>query len=110
MSGIIIRAKSFKAWMLANFEPDQLSDIASHGADAGWHGLIYYTDTCKLYQRFKSEIWEMLLEDAESLGQNVFEMIANFGRAKDVGSADQFENLMTWYAAERIAREETDSN
>lgn len=102
---MIIRAKSFRAWMQNHFGTSELSDIATHGADAGWAGLTYYSDTCKLYNRFQSEIWEMLLEDAESMGQNVFEMMAGFGGAKDVGSCQQFENLMTWYAAERVARE-----
>jgi hypothetical protein len=102
---VIIRAKTFKAWMLANLDESQIRDIAQHGADSGWPGLTYYTDTCKLYNRFKEEIWEMLLEDAENLGQNVFEVIASFGGAKSVGSAEQFENLMTWYAAERIAQD-----
>ena len=102
-----IRAKTFKAWMQANFDASQLEDIASHGANAGWAGLTYYTDTCKLYNHFKDEVWEMLLEDAEGMGENVFQMMAGFGGAKDVGSCQQFENLMTWYAAERVAREVT---
>ncbi len=102
---MIIRAKTFKAWMLANLDESQIRDIAEHGADSGWPGLTYYNDTCKLYNRFKEEIWEMLLEDAENLGQNVFLMIGGFGGAGAVGSVEQFENLMTWYAAERIAQD-----
>ena len=106
---MIIRAKNFEAWMKRNLSKGQLKDLAAHGADAGWPGLTYYKDTCKLYEKYKDEIWEWLLEDAEECGQSVFEMIAGFGGAKDVGSCDQFENLMVWYAAERVAREQTDS-
>ena len=39
MSSIIVRSKSFKGWIQANFDRSQLADIASHGADAGWPGL-----------------------------------------------------------------------
>jgi len=105
---MIIRAANFEAWMKRNLSTGQLRDLAAHGADAGWPGLTYYKDTCKLYEKFKDEIWEWLLEDADSFGQSVFEMIGCFGGAKDVGSCDQFENLIVWYAAERVARELTD--
>lgn len=105
---MIIRAANFEAWMKRNLSRGQMRDLAAHGADAGWPGLTYYKDTCKLYEKYKDEIWEWLLEDAESFGQGVFEMIGLFGSAKDVGSCDQFENLMVWYAAERVARELTD--
>jgi hypothetical protein len=108
MSKLIIRAKSFRAWMLANFTKSELRDIADHGADTGWQYLTYYTETTKTYNRFKAEIWEMLLDDTESMGlKNPLELIASFNRA-DVGSCEQFENLLTWYAAEKIAREQTE--
>lgn len=104
-----IRAKDFTTWMKANFTQEELEDIASHGADAGWHHLTYYTDTCHIYEHFKDEIWEALCQDAEDFGhKNPFELIATFGGAVNVGSADQFENLMTWYMAERTARELTE--
>lgn len=102
---MIIRAKSFESWMKSNFSAEELSDIANHGADGGWHGLTYYGDTCKLYSRFKDEIWEMLSADADDMGMNILEMIANFGGAKSVQNCQHFENLMVWYAAERIANE-----
>jgi len=108
MSKMIIRAKSFRAWMQSNFSRTQLKDIANHGADSGWAGLTYYGDTCKLYARFKEEIWDMATENSESLGnKNVFEFISSFRRA-DVGNCEQFENLMVWYAAEKVSQELTE--
>ena len=65
---MIVRAKSFEAWMKRNLSRSQMRDIASHGADGGWPVLTYYHDTCKLYEKFKDEIWEWLLEDAEEFG------------------------------------------
>ena len=104
---MIIRAKTFKDWFKANLK-DYAQDIANHGADSGYPGITYYTDTCALYNKFKEEIWETLISDSEDFGVNVFEMIAGFGGAKNVSDVTTFENLMTWYMAERIARELTD--
>jgi hypothetical protein len=105
---LIIRSKSFESWMQSNFSKTELRDIAQYGADAGWTHLTYYTDTCKIYEKFKEEIWEALLEDADDFGQNVFEMIGGFGGASSVGSVESFENLLTWYMAERTARRLTE--
>lgn len=107
MEKMIIRAKTFKAWFKTNLK-DYAEDIANHGADCGYPGITYYTDTCALYNKFKDEIWEALINDAESYGQNVFKMIAGFSGAKNVSDVTTFENLMTWYMAERTAREITD--
>jgi len=101
---MIIRAKAFKVWLFANFDQQALKDLAEHGANGGWSGITYYRDTCKLYRKFKEEIWEMLFDDAESLGySNVFELMSSFRGVRDVGSCYQFENLMVWYAAEKLA-------
>lgn len=89
--------------MQANFNGQEMSDIAKHGADTGWHGLTWYTDTCKLYNRFKDEMWDMLVDDANDYGCDALTLLAGFKGASDVCSATGFENLMTWYAAERIS-------
>src|SRR3990167_4428166 len=59
---------SFKSWMKGNFETSELERMLEYGADSGFDGLIYYSETCELYERFKTEIWEMLAEDTESPG------------------------------------------
>jgi len=101
---MIIRAKNFKAWLFANFDQRALKDLAEHGANGGWPGIAYYRDTCKLYSKFKEEIWEILFDDAESLGySNVFELMSSFRGVEDVSSCYQFKNLMVWYAAEKLA-------
>ncbi len=104
---MIIRSKTFKAWMLANLK-EEMPDIVNHGCAAGFPGLSYYADTGKLYDKFEDEIWDALWDDAEMYGNNIPELIGTFGGAKDVGSHVQFKNLLTWYMAERIAREVTD--
>ena len=97
---------SFKDWMRKNFEKINLEDIVKYGCSGGFGGLTYYSDTTALYRHFNGEIWEMLNEDSENMGsKNICEFIGTFGGANNVGSAEQFENLIVWYAAERIASE-----
>lgn len=102
---MIIRAKTFRAWFKANLS-EQALDIASHGADSGFPGISYTSDTVKLFDRFGDEIWTMAVDDAESMGsKNVAEMISGFGRADMLESLDSFKNLMVWFACETLARE-----
>lgn len=80
-------------------------DICNHGISGGFSGFIYYSDTCAFYQANKDDIWELAYDQHEELGcRNIIEMIAGFGVADSVGGAEQFENLMAWYAAEEAAR------
>lgn len=100
---------TFREWMLNQFDHNELSDICTHGANAGWSGLIYYSDTSDLYEKYSEDIWGMLYEDYQSQGSaSCLELIISFQGAKDVNSDDQFKNLLVWYAAERIAFEITE--
>jgi hypothetical protein len=104
---MIIRAKTFRDWMKANFDKQTLRDLAEYGVQGGFPGLTYYSDTTKLYEKFKDEIWESLIDEAEEYGyKNVYEFIATFNGA-DVGNCTQHENLLVWYMAEKVARELT---
>ncbi len=81
-------------------------DIANHGADSGWPCISYTSDCVELFDKFGPEIWDMAVEEADSMGcKNVAEMVAGFGRADMLETLDTFKNLMVWYAAETIARE-----
>jgi hypothetical protein len=102
---MIIRAKNFRSWFKTNLK-SSVKDIANHGADKGYPYITYTSDTVKIFDKFADEIWDMAVEDAESLGNNnVAEFIAGFGRADMLADFDQFKNLMVWYACERVARE-----
>ncbi len=102
---MIIRAKTFKAWMQANYTRTDLRDVVRYGADVGHTGLVYYSQTTKLYARFKQEIWNTLLEEAEGYGTSPLQMIARFNRASDVETVTHFENLLVWFMAEITARD-----
>ena len=104
---------------------DNLEDIMNHGADAGYAGLTYYSDTCQFYKRNKSDIIEVARNLADDLGENLFDMIAGFNCLKTDNADDrrklmdeigrtvygrinqddtQVANALTWFAAEEVAR------
>jgi len=91
--------------MAEQFSCDELTDMVNHGVSSGFSGLIYYSETTALYQQYKDEIWDMLYSEAESYGDTILGLIAQFSGAKNVGGADQFENLLVWFAAEKTAHE-----
>lgn len=99
--------KTFEEWMTEEFSHNELADMVNHGVSGGFSGLIYYSETTELYQKYKEDIWDMLYDDAESYGETILGFIAQFLGAKNVGGADQFENLLVWYAAEKVAYELT---
>jgi hypothetical protein len=101
---MIICAKTFKVWLKANFSRDELKDIARHGANAGWHGLIYYSDTSKLYKKFESELWDHLFSESESHGyDSPLHFLASLNGAKNIGTGFQLEALIVHFAAESYA-------
>jgi hypothetical protein len=86
-----------------------MRDLATYGASGGFPGLTYYTDTVTLHDRHEDEIWDALNDDVENGGYgNILELLATFNGAKDVGSMTQLKNLLTWYMAERVARDTAD--
>ena len=50
--------------------PGLFKDVAEHGADAGWSGFTYYSDTLAFYARNQEDIVALLEEFADELGEN----------------------------------------
>ena len=99
----------FSKWIKENYDCNTLADIANHGCISGFPGLTYYADTTALYKKYKEDIWEMLYDDAESFGSdNLPAFIGTFNGAKNVSDDVTFENLLVWYAVEKVALEVTD--
>lgn len=87
----------------SGMEDDEIIQAGEHGADSGWPGFTYYTDTVKFYDKNADDIWEVLDQVADDMGEgNALEMIAKFGGAKNVSDDQTFKNLMSWYALEEI--------
>ena len=82
-----------------------MSDLQYGGCMSGLIGsLCYYSDTNKFYDRFESEIWDLIYECMEEQGQeNCLTFIASLNGADNVGSNEQFKNLLAWFAFEETA-------
>lgn len=52
---IVIRSRTFKAWLNSNFTRQELKEMVLNGAYIGYPGLIYHADLDKVYARFKDE-------------------------------------------------------
>jgi hypothetical protein len=103
-----IKEKTLKEWMLNQFEPEELRDIVNNGVDSGFSGLIYYNDTVHLFETFKDEIFDAIVDDADDMGySNIYEFLATFNKAHMPENYRMFANQLIWYMAEKIAREET---
>ena len=96
--------KTFRNWLVSQYNQDELRDLAERGAQDGFNGMIYHSETSELYKKHYDEIWEMLQEDAEAQGITELQLIASFGGAEHACNKQKFENLLVWYAAERTAQ------
>ena len=98
---------SIKDWILNNLEGSQVAEVVLHGCSGGVVSeLIYYADSCAFYEKYKNEIWEMLWDSHQDFGfDSTLHYIASFNGAADVGSDEQFSNLLAWWACEEVCRE-----
>jgi len=55
-----------------------LKDVAKHGAEGGFPGFTYYTDTVEFYKRNKRAIVKLLQEEADASEQDPVQMVRNF--------------------------------
>ena len=107
---------------------ESLEDIANHGIDGGFTGFIYYSDTIKFFKVNRALIVELVKEMAEDLGETPIGLVASFNCLKmDTHKAEdeaeisralygrlesddtQVPNALAWFAAEEVARAETDN-
>ena len=104
-----VEFKTFKEWMLNQYEHDELANLCQHGAQNGFSELTYYDETTALYEKYHDDIWSMLYDDYQDSGlDSCLNLISKFNGAKHVASDEQYKNLLVWYAAEKIAREVTE--
>ena len=101
---------------------EYVNDVNRSGADAGFPGFTYYSDTHKFAMRYRKLIVSHLEEQADQLGEEVVKMVSNFGvfrncpmdneDRKDLyrfiggGRCEQstITNVMAWYALEEVCR------
>jgi hypothetical protein len=101
--------ETIKNWVLKEVKDGSinLEEVVKHGCVNGCvSSLIYYEDTVKFHDKFEDEIWEMLYNEYEEFGfKSILEYIASFNGSKNVGSLEQFKNLLAWYSVENVARQ-----
>jgi hypothetical protein len=56
-----------------------LADCAKHGADSGFPGFTYYSDTLSFFRRNKQDIVKNMELLAEELGEDIISMVQHFG-------------------------------
>jgi hypothetical protein len=90
-----------------DYRQDYITDVLKHGCQSGVvSSLIYYNDTADFYNKYSDDIYNLLYADMQDFGyQSIPEMIASLNGAKDVGSDEQYKNLLAWYGYERTIQD-----
>jgi hypothetical protein len=99
-------------------------DVCNGGADGGFSGFVYYTETRAFFSDNERLIMRAAREMAGEFGQGLSEFIASFNclhgyKAADVdawreddadeNTATMIENALAWFALEEVARYVTDN-
>lgn len=92
---------NFKQWMQDNYSHNVLADIANHGCTGGVGGMIYYSDTERIYKHFALELHDIIAEYKYRFGEMPCCII------QDLDNYPSFVNSMVWFGAEWAAYELT---
>lgn len=95
-------------------------DAAEHGADGGFPGFTYYSDTCEFVKRNRKAIADAVEQMADDLGEDLIAMVRGFRCLEDDtpskaialalfagGDGDDVmlvENALAWFALEEVGR------
>lgn len=89
----------------SGLELASIREAGEHGADAGWAGFTYYSDTSAFVDSNRSLIWELLSQDADAYGfDSVPAFVASFNRSDMADDEQGFDCLIAWYALEAAGR------
>jgi hypothetical protein len=100
----------------------QLADCARHGADGGFPGFIYYSETSAFFRQNREDIVHNIEQTAADMGEDVIKFVQSFGvfrnaappTSGEIGRAlwdsarlrddlTSLYNVFAWYALEEIA-------
>ena len=114
--------KSLINAVINNIGMDSVMDVVNHGADSGFSGFIYYSDTHKFAMKYRKLIAAWLEQEADELGEDVISMVGNFGvfRNSKMDADDKRDlykylgggkpeqgtitNVLAWFALEEVCR------
>ncbi len=89
----------------SGLELSAIRDAGNYGADAGFGGFTYTQDGADFYDANEDLIYDLLRDDADSLGaENVDAMISTFARSDMLDTPDGRKCLLAWYALEQCGR------
>lgn len=95
-------SNTFKQWMIDHYEIEELYTITEHGCISGCAGgLIYYSETCDIYDKFSNELHDALNDYKDQMGEWPSYVTEN------LGSVISFKNAVVWFVAEVYAYELT---
>lgn len=94
-------------------------DVSRYGANCGYSGFIYYSETCGFFDANKKAILGLLSSQARDFGTNVVDMVAGFACLSDIDKFDieailfgfdpsdecaetQVKNALAWFALETV--------
>jgi hypothetical protein len=122
----VIEALGFDPVHATGEEVKELSDVfkecSEHGADSGFSGFIYYSETIPFFIANRQDIVNHMEQTAAEFGTDIISMVQGFGvfrhsnkpTPSEVGRAlwDSKEyqelttlyNVFAWYALEEISR------
>jgi hypothetical protein len=98
-------------------------DVAGNGADGGFHGFIYYADTCAFYARYQDEIVQLTESLAGDMGEkSAAALVLGFNCLHGTSEREvsrtlfgtksrhdtQVANALAWFALEEVSRAYTD--
>lgn len=122
-SGLSIRLINAVCRQLGENNESYLTDIANHGADAGFPSFTYYTDTRAFFRRNRREIVALVKSRAEDFGDETIAFVASFNCLKNQATTEEIarvlygrlnndtylvENALSWFALEEVARAYSD--
>lgn len=90
-------------WVAAQYDPDQLRDIAEHGCAAcAPNGLTYYSETVDFYKNHEGEILDELEQTARDYMGSDATVWCAYGAG--AGDLEQLQNALVWAFAELVAQ------
>jgi len=81
---------------------DTFKDVRNNGANGGFSGFIYYSDTCKFARDNMDEIVEAIKEDANGMCEDPLIFIQNFNGLSSCFSKYSRETISTMEIASII--------
>lgn len=93
-------------------------NVCNYGANSGFSGFIYYSDTMKFYHKNKTKILDLVADMAENMGETPVNFVKSFNCLKSsteeeiaitlYGKPSQHDqtvsNALAWFALEEVCR------